>query len=688
MTLALDRFAAAARAHGYKVPSGRDAWRMPCPGHHGSGDNLSVRQGDRGVTLYCHSHGCDASDIASAIGLTVGDLFDGEPSAPRPRDESPWRTVAVFPYTDEADRVLFEVVRQERGERLPGVKPEKRFQQRKIDASGEMVYKLNGARRVLFRLPRVLEAVAEERVVLVVEGEQAVLAAERLGFVATTAPMGAGAWVKDGADPHDYAAPLRGAAAVLLPDNDEPGRRHMHDVGRVLSSVATSVRVLELPGLPPKGDIADFEADGGSAMRLAALLEEARPFEEWRQSMTLGAATETDPPAPEEGELPLPKLLSDVSGSIDITWTVEELLVAREPAWIGGVDGALKSTFVLHIACAVAGGYRVAGRFQATRGPVLVISGEDPEEIIRNRVEALCRGHGWSARDILASIHVLALAGTDLRDAKWQAHLLRLTAAIKPALIVFDPYFDLVSGDENSNSDGKVVNRMLRALTLPSSATVLMVHHFKKAAEGVSKSDMFRGASAPVRASRQTYAIEKGPDDDVLIVTGVKFSRGRLKGSVREKFALRTTIVADDENEAMWHSARFDFVSAVQARFDAAEKFVLESLAAGARLSTTDLKTLAHGTGTSGADIARALRSLEARRLIDFEPGERGAKLWGLTLPSDSGQGGQGQNDLAGQGASLPGSLFSAALTLPAPFRGQGGKVRAADVGQGQEVAS
>ena len=61
----------------------------------------------------------------------------------------------------------------------------------------------------------------------------------------------------------------------MIPDNDEPGRRHVQAVAQKLSRHAASIRVLELPGLPPKGDVSDWLADGGTRDKLEELTASA-----------------------------------------------------------------------------------------------------------------------------------------------------------------------------------------------------------------------------------------------------------------------------------------------------------------------------------------------------------------------------------------------------------------------------
>src|SRR4051812_34013503 len=84
---------------------------------------------------------------------------------------------SLYTYTDERGKPLFEVIRR----------PRKQFVQRRPDGA----WNLDGVRRVLYRLPRVVEAARHGDTVYVVEGEKDVHAAEAVGAVATTNPGGA-----------------------------------------------------------------------------------------------------------------------------------------------------------------------------------------------------------------------------------------------------------------------------------------------------------------------------------------------------------------------------------------------------------------------------------------------------------------------------------------------------------------
>jgi hypothetical protein len=78
-----------------------------------------------------------------------------------------------------------------------------------------------------------------------------------LNFPATCCAGGAKKWRAE------HAAFLRGANVLILPDNDDIGREHMNVVAASLQGIAASIRVLELPDLPPKGDIIDWVSAGG-----------------------------------------------------------------------------------------------------------------------------------------------------------------------------------------------------------------------------------------------------------------------------------------------------------------------------------------------------------------------------------------------------------------------------------------
>lgn len=90
-------------------------------------------------------------------------------------------------------------------------------------------------------------------VVFVVEGEKCADVLIDWGLIAVSSPYGAGTkW------PESFLEFFTGKNVVILPDFDEVGEKYAAGVATALLPVAASVKILQLPNLPPKGDICDF----------------------------------------------------------------------------------------------------------------------------------------------------------------------------------------------------------------------------------------------------------------------------------------------------------------------------------------------------------------------------------------------------------------------------------------------
>ncbi|HWI63119.1 MAG TPA: toprim domain-containing protein, partial [Symbiobacteriaceae bacterium] len=125
-------------------------------------------------------------------------------------------------------------------------------------------------RRVPYRLPDLIAAVRNGGdAVFLVEGEKDADALWRLGVPATTNLGGAGKWGQ--AETQALQALPGRPTYVILPDNDLAGARHAAEVRFQLRQARLDARVVELPGLPPKGDVSDWLGMGHTAQQLRAL---------------------------------------------------------------------------------------------------------------------------------------------------------------------------------------------------------------------------------------------------------------------------------------------------------------------------------------------------------------------------------------------------------------------------------
>jgi hypothetical protein len=180
----------------------------------------------------------------------------------------------IYKYHDQIGKVIFEVVR---------FKNPKDFRQRQPNPRRGETWSIKGIKTVLYHLPLLLSADPAEPV-WIVEGEKDVENLEVAGRLVTCNPMGAGKWQDS------YSETLRGRHCLIVPDNDEPGRQHARQVAQSLHGKAASVKIVELPGLPDKGDTSDFLAKGGTVDQLDQL---ARAAPDWTPATSVSNDAQT-----------------------------------------------------------------------------------------------------------------------------------------------------------------------------------------------------------------------------------------------------------------------------------------------------------------------------------------------------------------------------------------------------------
>lgn len=166
----------------------------------------------------------------------------------------------VYDYTDEKGTLLFQVLRFE----------PKDFSYRRPDGRGGWSENIHGVSLTLYHLPEVTAA----DTVLILEGEKDVDTAYRLklppGWAATTSPGGATKWLSE------HAEMLRDKKAVICPDTDPPGQRHLQQVIRNLEGKVSTISIIRLPdGFK---DLSDWALKNKTAKQFTTLLNSATPF--------------------------------------------------------------------------------------------------------------------------------------------------------------------------------------------------------------------------------------------------------------------------------------------------------------------------------------------------------------------------------------------------------------------------
>jgi hypothetical protein len=201
-----------------------------------------LKLGGSVIDWVMHERGCDAAQAMRELSGNNGAA----------------EIVATYDYTDEGGNLLFQCVRFQ----------PKDFRQRQPDGKGGWIWNLDGARRVLYRLPEVLKA----QTVCVAEGEKDCNNLAKLGFVATTNPLGAGKW-RD-----EYSETLRGKDVIVfgdVGDDDGAGERHTNHVIESLVGKAKSIKHVALPdGFHDVSDYIASLAPATAVQVIARLIEE------------------------------------------------------------------------------------------------------------------------------------------------------------------------------------------------------------------------------------------------------------------------------------------------------------------------------------------------------------------------------------------------------------------------------
>jgi 5S rRNA maturation endonuclease (ribonuclease M5) len=237
---------------------------------------------------------------------------------------------------------------------------------------------MKGVRRVLYRLPELLEAEPNINV-FIVEGEKDADNLRReFGLVATTNVGGAGKWRED------YNECLSGRPVVIMPDNDKPGRDHTEQVARSLDGIALSVKIVNLPNLMEKGDVSDWINSGGRVEDLHKIIEDTPVFVPDNLLAEEVKTAVSNPNIKTAAELlatdfPEPKFA--INGILSEGVTV-----------FAGAPKLGKSWCALGFTVAVASGGKALGTISVERGDVLYLALEDGARRLQSRLKKVLGG--------------------------------------------------------------------------------------------------------------------------------------------------------------------------------------------------------------------------------------------------------------------------------------------------------
>ena len=355
------------------------------------------------------------------------------------------KIVAEYDYADETGTLIYQVQRRE----------PKDFRQRRPDGKGGWKWNLQGVTPLPYRLPEVLDAIAQDYVIFIVEGEKDADRLAKVGAVATCNSGGARKWRPE------LDAWFKDARVVILPDNDEPGQGHALAVAKRLYDIATSIKILHLPDLKAKGDVSDWLDAGGTIEQLNELADaqtDWHPTSTRFQGVWFGEESRLDP----------------------VHWIVQDTLPGASTAVLFGAAGCGKSFFALDMALHVATGNMWFGKQIRSCG-VAYIAAEGGRGV-GLRMQAWRQRHrdrGAENRFVLIPepMDLRTPDGNicelidDLKIWKWRM-------PVDLGLVVIDTLSRVLAGgdDADMRDMGAFLSNVER-IQKETSATVLIVHH-------------------------------------------------------------------------------------------------------------------------------------------------------------------------------------------------------------------
>ncbi len=175
-------------------------------------------------------------------------------------------------------------------------------------------------------------------------------------------------------------------------------------------------------------------------------------------------------------------------------WLIDGLWGDQAVGIVGGEPKCCKSFLALDMAVAVAAGVPCLRRFSVVRtGRVLLFAAEDALHIVRARLEGIGRAAGVRLVDL--DVQVITAPSLRLDLAADQERLTSTIAALRPALLILDPFVRLHRIDENASADVVPLLAYLRDLQRRYQLAVVVVHHARKGAARVRDGQALRGSS-------------------------------------------------------------------------------------------------------------------------------------------------------------------------------------------------
>jgi len=582
-----------------KLPDARqsgDTWVASCPlpGHTTPKGHLVLRDTGDKALITCHGNrGHDYQNLCDWLGfesLTYGDGHEIE---------------AIYDYPDADGKLAYQVLR---------LRP-KTFKARRPDGNG-YAWNLKGVKRVLYRLPEVLEAARNSQTIYICEGEKDCNNLAKIGLTATTNSGGAENWQPE------LSETLKDDSVVIIPDKDEPGKRHAARVATSLYGKAKSIKILELPdreGHKVK-DASDWLMAGGTKEELERL------------------ASETSEYKPDESDIGLVCMAEVESETVDWLWL--PYIPLSKLTLLEGDPGIGKSWVSLAIATAVSVGKGLPNTEATEPAKILLASAEDGlGDTIRPRLDAMSA----DVTKIHAIKGPLDFGNTGL--AILEGYIER----VEPALVIIDPLVAYIGAtvDIHRANETRTVMAKLADIAERHSVAILAIRHLTK---GGTLKPIYRGLGSIDLAAACRSILLAGCDPEDTNKRGIVHHKSNLAPTgvaIGYKLTSEGFYWTGESDLTVQKILSADDIGSKSAREEATD-FLREELADGP-VEAAEVWRDAKEAGLAEATVKRAKAALGIISRRYGEAGKRGGGKFTWELPNHL----ETQKDLQYQGGHI-----------------------------------
>lgn len=470
---------------------------IPSPGHSSRDRGTSIRLDPDAPD------GCLVNSFNGADPLAIKDQMRAKGLLPQRRAQnsnSAWRRTATFTFRDEVGAPLYRTHRLEHP-----CKP-KRFEVEHADGYGGWAPKIGAARRVLYRLPELIAADPAEPIYFV-EGERKADKLAEWGFTATAIAFGANSWRPE------YAKALAGRTVIVLPDNDAPGREFALKVQHAVDAVSGRAHILQLPNLPPKGDVMDWD---GTAEELQALTDDVI------------ARSQEEAPGGQQISITATPFVWTNPATIPVRpWVYGRWLLRNTLTAVVAPGGVGKSALMASTVLALATGRELLGKM-VWGGPqrVWYWNLEDDGDELSRQIHAAALRHDVSPEDCGNRLFVdSGLDGSTLCIAVEDRDGFRILRPVVEALVaelqarkidvlIVDPFVSSHAISENDNGAVDAVAKEWARVAKRAGCSIVLVHHTRKLAGQKVTAEMSRGAVALISAARTALVLNRMDSDE------------------------------------------------------------------------------------------------------------------------------------------------------------------------------